>query len=146
MKNTDKILVDRARGMRKEPTEEENKMWYLVLQGLKPRFLRQRVIGNYIVDFCSCTLKLIIEIDGVQHNFDENQEYEKRRTAYLEKAGYRILRFTNSDINKDIKVVSRTVFAVCEERVKELGLGIRVYYKNTDYKEYAKDEKVGSEQ
>ena len=60
-----KLLVDRARIMRKEPTPEENKMWHILLKKFKPRFFRQRIIGNYIVDFYCPKLKLIREIDGV---------------------------------------------------------------------------------
>ena len=66
-------LVKRARQMRKEPTPEENKMWHILLKNFKPRFFRQRIIGNYIVDFYCPSLKLIIEIDGAQHNLPENQ-------------------------------------------------------------------------
>ena len=58
-----KVLVERAHKMRKEPTEEENKLWHILLKKIRPRFLRQRVIGNYIVDFCCPKLKLIIEVD-----------------------------------------------------------------------------------
>ena len=67
MKNQDitHILVDRARYMRKEPTEEENKLWHLYLKKIKPRFTRQKIIGSYIVDFYCPKLKLVIEIDGI---------------------------------------------------------------------------------
>ena len=65
--------------MRKEPTVEENKMWHILLKRMKPRFLRQYVIGNYIVDFYCPKLKLIIEIDGEQHYLPENGKYEQRR-------------------------------------------------------------------
>ncbi len=85
MKNQDitHVLVDRARDLRKAPTEEENKLWHLYLKKIRPRFTRQKIIGSYIVDFYCYKLKLIIEIDGVQHYLEENIEYEKRREAYL---------------------------------------------------------------
>ena len=126
---TTKTLVDRAHQMRKVPTEEENKMWYILLRKIRPRFIRQRIIGNYIVDFCCNKLKLVIEIDGEQHYLPEYQVYEKRRTEYLENCGYKILRFYNSDINKKIRDVERTVVAVCNERSQELGLDIFVEFK-----------------
>ena len=118
-----------ANEMRKNPTPEENKMWHILLKGYKPKFHRQRVIGNYIVDFYCPQLKLVIEIDGEQHYLDENQAYEEKRNKYLESLGFKILRFYNSDINKKIKDVEKTVFALCEERAKELELDIIVTYK-----------------
>ena len=121
-------LVDRARLMRKNPTPEENKMWHILLKNFKPRFFRQRIIGNYIVDFYCPKLKLIIEIDGEQHYLPENQEYEQKRTEFLEKSGYKILRFYNSDINKEIRNVEYSLTGVCKERAKELKCDIEIVF------------------
>ena len=125
MKN-DKILIERAYHMRKNPTPEENKMWHIILKNLEPKFTRQKIIGRYIVDFYCSKLKLIIEIDGEQHYLPENEEYENNRTAFLENAGYKILRFYNSDINKLIRNVEYNVIDVCKERAVELGKDIEV--------------------
>ena len=119
-------LVDRARGMRKEPTEEENKLWHLYLKKIKPRFVRQKIIGSYIVDFYCAKLKLVIEIDGVQHYLEENEMYEKRREEYLQGKGYKLLRFYNSDVNKNLSNTEETIYWNCIERVEELGLDIEV--------------------
>ena len=119
-------LVGRARSMRKEPTEEENKLWNLYLKKIKPRFVRQKIIGSYIVDFYCAKLKLIIEIDGVQHYYEENEEYEKRREEFLQRAGYKLLRFYNSDVNKNLSNTEETIYWSCVERVEELGLDIEV--------------------
>ncbi len=127
MKN-DKILIERASQMRKAPTPEENKMWYIILRKMNPRFTRQKIIGNYIVDFYCAKLKLIIEIDGEQHYLPENKAYEDKRTDFLEKSGYKILRFYNSDINKQIRNVEHTVVGTCKDRAKELGVEIAVEF------------------
>ena len=119
-------LVDRARVMRKEPTEEENKLWHLYLKKIKPRFVRQKIIGSYIVDFYCPKLKLIIEIDGVQHYLEENEEYEKRREEYLQSAGFKLLRFYNSDVNKNLSNTEETIYWNCIERAEELGLDVEV--------------------
>ena len=119
-------LVDRARSMRKEPTEEENKLWHLYLKKIKPRFVRQKIIGSYIVDFYCAKLKLVIEIDGVQHYLEENEMYEKRREEYLQGKGYKLLRFYNSDVNKNLSNTEETIYWSCVERVEELGLDIEV--------------------
>ena len=122
------ILRNRALKMRKSPTVEENKMWHILLKRMKPRFLRQYVMGNYIVDFYCPKLKLIIEIDGEQHYLPESEEYEKVRTAFLTKEGCKILRFYNSDINRKIKNVEHTVRGVCEERARVLGIDVEILF------------------
>ena len=126
--NITHTLVDRAREMRKEPTEEENKLWHILLKNMSPRFTRQKIIGFYIVDFYCAKLKLIIEIDGEQHYIAEKQKYEERRTNYIENSGYKILRFYNSDINKDIKNVEYTIIGACKERAGQLGLEIDIKF------------------
>ena len=126
---TTKTLVDRAHQMRKVPTEEENKMWYILLRKIRPRFIRQRIIGNYIVDFCCNKLKLVIEIDGEQHYLPEYQVYEKRRTEYLENCGYKILRFYNSDINKKLSDTETMIYYSCIDRAKTLGIDVTVRLK-----------------
>ena len=123
-----KVLVERAHQMRKEPTEQENKLWHIVLKKVHPRFLRQRVIGNYIVDFCCPKLKLIIEVDGEQHYMPENKKYEKARTSFLEQNGYKVLRFYNSDINKLIRNIELSITDICKERAEELGKDIVVEF------------------
>lgn len=106
--------------MRKNQTDEENKVWYQILKGRVPKFHRQRIIGNYIVDFYCPKLKLIIEIDGYQHFYEESREYDNKRTEYLEKLGYRVLRFENTEVNKDIEEVRYIINNVCEEKMKEI--------------------------
>jgi len=61
-------------------------------------FRRQQPIGPYIVDFASFERKLIVEIDGGQHNEKEAREKDEERTAWLEQRGYRVLRFWNNDV------------------------------------------------
>ena len=123
-----KILVERAHKMRKEPTEEENKLWHILLKKIRPRFLRQRVIGNYIVDFCCPKLKLIIEVDGEQHYMPEGKNYEDKRTEFLEQSGYKTIRFYNSDINKLIRNAEQMIIYSCKERAEELGKDVVVEF------------------
>ena len=124
--NTTPEIIDRARTMRKEPTEEENKLWHIVLKHIKPRFVRQKTIGYYIVDFYCPKLKLVIEIDGEQHFWKENEEYEQRREKFLNDSGYKLLHFYNRDINKKIRETEYTIVGACQERAKELGLSVEV--------------------
>lgn len=75
-----------ARKLRKNPTPQEQKMWNLIkdrkFSGF--RFVRQYPIGKYIVDFACRKEKIVIEIDGSQHNEEENIMYDKERTNFLE--------------------------------------------------------------
>ena len=69
------------------------------------KFKRQYPIGNYIVDFVCIEKKLIIEIDGGQHNEKDNIKYDNIRTQYLESAGYKVIRFWNNDVFENIEGV-----------------------------------------
>ena len=95
-----------ARGLRKNMTDAEISLWQRIrkdrLNGY--RFYRQRVIGNYIVDFCSPRRKLVIEVDGSQHI--DRREYDAERTEFLELMGYQVLRFWNNEIMNNIDVVA----------------------------------------
>ena len=82
-KNLD--LKNYAVKLRKNMTDEEKKVWYQILKGRVPRFHRQQIIGNYIVDFYCPELRLVIEVDGYQHFLPDNVEYDNIRTAYIEK-------------------------------------------------------------
>ena len=99
-----KKLNTLAKILRKNQTTQEQKLWNILrnrkLLGYK--FKRQHPIGNYIVDFVCKELKLIIELDGGQHNTTEGVVYDKKRTEYLQAVGYKILRFWNTDIDKNI--------------------------------------------
>ena len=121
-------LKEYAVKMRKNQTDEEKKVWFQILKGRVPKFHRQRIIGNYIVDFFCPKLKLIIEIDGEQHFWEENEEYEIRREKFLNNSGYKLLHFYNSDINKHIRETEHTITGACQERAKELGLSVEVEF------------------
>ena len=101
--------MHRAGELRKAQTPQEARLWSRLrnhqLAGIG--FRRQHAIGHYIVDFFAPGRKLIIEVDGGQHF--EQEEYDRIRTTYLESRGYRVIRFTNRDVNKDIDGVLREI-------------------------------------
>lgn len=100
-----------ARVLRTNSTIQERRMWNLLknhqFHGLK--FKRQQPIGNYIVDFICKEAKIIIEIDGGQHNEDSNIENDKIRTDYLKSKGYKVLRFWNNEIYDNIEGVLKKI-------------------------------------
>ncbi|MEJ1408634.1 MAG: endonuclease domain-containing protein [Candidatus Sedimenticola sp. (ex Thyasira tokunagai)] len=93
-----KNLLSRARTLRCQASEAECALWKHLrgrrLNGYK--FRRQVTIDPYIVDFVCLEAKLIVEADGGQHA--EQVVYDARRTAKLEKKGYRVMRFWNHEI------------------------------------------------
>ena len=94
----DPKLVSRARDLRRAMTPAERRLWYDFLFKQKPRWLRQRPIVNFIVDFYCPTLKLVIEIDGETHMNPEAEEYDTKRTERLEKLGVFVIRLTNAEV------------------------------------------------
>ena len=106
-----------AKEMRSNMTPAETKMWRILrgkrFQDLK--FKRQVLIGNYIVDFLCEDKKIIIEIDGGQHNEELNIQSDKNRTHYLENNGYKVLRFWNDDVMKNIDGVMEVIFREVKE-------------------------------
>jgi very-short-patch-repair endonuclease len=92
-------LTELARANRKNPTPAETLLWQKVLrakQFAQHKFHRQKPIGPYVVDFYCADLLLVIEIDGDSHA--EQIEYDAERTAFLNRLGLRVLRYTNFEI------------------------------------------------
>ena len=103
-------------------TDEEKHLWYDFLKKLPLTVNKQKNIGNYIVDFFIASKRIVIEIDGLQHEMPEKKESDKKRDTELKKLGIKVLRYTNIDINKRFNTV-------CEDILKHLGLNV------TDLKE-----------
>jgi len=76
------------------------------------QFYRQRIIGNYIVDFYCPKAKLVIEVDGSQHYQDDGNKKDKGRDDYMEKLGMNILRFADRDVLKNLQGVLEKVFEI----------------------------------
>ena len=106
-------LLPRARDLRKNATKQENRLWYEFLRKYRPRFTRQRIVGNYILDFYCGKAKLAVELDGLQHSESEAVEYDRIRTIFLISLGIQVIRFTNLDIDQSFE----RVCTVIDERV-----------------------------
>ncbi len=96
-----------SRHKRNNMTPEENRLWARIKKRqLKDcQFYRQRIIGDYIVDFYCAKAKLIIEVDGGQHTFEDIAAKDSKRDSYLRKRKLRVLRFTNSEVRQNIDSV-----------------------------------------
>ena len=101
----------KARHLRANQTDAEHRLWKR-LRELKRdgyHFRRQAPIGPFIVDFVCHTARLIIEVDGGQHERDETRQKDRKRTTWLEDQGYRVLRFWNNDVLKNCDGVTRAI-------------------------------------
>ena len=85
-------------------------------------FNRQRPVLNYIVDFMSKELLLIIEIDGISHQFTDAAEKDAERQTVLESAGFQVIRLTASEVINQLEKVSLIVTNAIHNRKEELGL------------------------
>lgn len=98
-------LLDNARKLRKEMTPQELRLWYRFLRYYPMKIYKQRIIGEYIVDFYCASAKLVIEIDGSQHYDPAGKLYDARRTAFLEGLGLNVVRYSNREINCNFQEV-----------------------------------------
>jgi very-short-patch-repair endonuclease len=108
-----------ARKLRKMLTPQEVKVWNHLRswrdQGF--HFRRQAPRHGYIVDFVCLKYRLVVEIDGGQHNFESHQERDKFRDGKLGGDGFRVLRFWNNDVDQNLSGVLETILAALNEAV-----------------------------
>jgi len=101
-----------AKKLRANTTPHERILWRalreLPLEGT--HFRRQAPIGPYVVDFFCPAKRLIIELDGGHHNEDETAERDRERQSWLEREGYRVIRFWNSDITGELTAVLERIY------------------------------------
>ncbi|MBF0385806.1 MAG: endonuclease domain-containing protein [Candidatus Omnitrophica bacterium] len=105
-------LTPIAQELRNSPTEAEKHLWRILRsKSMGVKFRRQAVIGRYIVDFVCFEKKLIIEVDGGQHN--QNQQ-DVKRDDWLKRQGFEVIRLWNHDVLGNLD----GVFKAIEERLK----------------------------
>ena len=108
-------LTPRAQELRSNMTKEERHLWYDFLKLLPVTVRRQKVLGNYIADFYIASKKLVIELDGGQHFLPEGQAYDRQRDAELAGLGVQVLRYSNSEIQRNFS-------GVCQDILDHLAL------------------------
>ena len=107
--------IGNARRLRREMTPWERKLWYCFLKAYPVRFQRQKLIGNYIVDFYCASAKLAVELDGSGHYTPEEQERDTYRMQELGANGVKVIRFCNLNIDRNFYEVC----TVIDENVKK---------------------------
>ncbi|MBQ2806462.1 MAG: endonuclease domain-containing protein [Clostridia bacterium] len=112
-----KSNVKLARAMRKNPTPQENRLWYDFLSQYPVRFQRQKPIDNYIADFYCHKAKLVIEVDGIQHSSEENIIKDEYRTEILSKYSLKVIRVTNRQIDRNFHQICDYIDQVIKENL-----------------------------
>ena len=110
-------LTENVKELRKNMTKEEKHLWYDFLKGYPVRFLRQKVIDDYIADFYCHSAKLVVELDGSQHCDPKEIEYDRKRTTYLHSQGLEVLRFSNLDVMRQFKSVCEAIDIAVKGRI-----------------------------
>ncbi len=119
-----KTLLLFAKTMRHEPTEAEDTLWQALRnRNLGDKFRRQHLINDYIADFVCLEKKLVVEVDGEYHNNEEQKENDDLRTEYLNFFGYKVIRFTNEEVLKNIEEVLNKIKSELQTSQNSLSFG-----------------------
>ena len=100
-------------------TKEERHLWYDFLRTYPIRFLRQKVIDNYIVDFYCHEARLIIELDGSQHYEEEGLLKDKIRTERIEQRNLTVIRIPNNEINRNFEGACQYIDIAVRESLRQ---------------------------
>ena len=115
-----KSLVKNARSLRKNMTKEERHLWYDFLRSYPVKFLRQKILGKFIVDFYCAEANLIVELDGSQHYEENGMQYDEERTIYLTQFGIRVLRIPNNEVLHNFSGVCEYIDFAVKQSLSQL--------------------------
>ena len=115
----DRNMTQLAQNLRSNATQEENTLWYQYLRRYPVQFRRQHPVGGYIVDFYCAKAKLVVELDGSQHFDETGLVRDAIRSQYLESLGLHVLRFSNTDIHRNLRGVCQAIDNTVAERRKQ---------------------------
>ena len=110
-----------ARDLRRKQTDAEHKLWCQLRarQFMGLRFRRQHPIGRYFADFACLELRLVVELDGGQHNSESGRRHDAVRSGVLAAGGYRVIRFWDNDVLQNtrgvLESIAQTVEALLEQ-------------------------------
>ena len=114
-----KELTANAKVLRKNMTKEERHLWYDFLRNYPIRFLRQKVIDNYIADFYCHTARLVIELDGSQHYSEDGLIKDKIRTEKIEERNLTVIRIPNNYVNNNFRGVCEYIDNIIKQTLNE---------------------------
>ena len=100
-------------------TKEERHLWYDFLRDYPVRFLRQKVIDDYIVDFYCHSARLIIELDGSQHYDEKGLLKDKIRTSKLKERKLKVIRIPNNEVDRNFEGVCQYIDNAVKESLRQ---------------------------
>jgi very-short-patch-repair endonuclease len=109
---TQSDLVVRARRLRRDQTEAEARLWRALRDGQLNGigFRRQHPVAGFVVDFYAPQQKLIVELDGGQHDEPEQRVFDEKRTQILQQQGHRVIRFWNNEVFENLDGVLEEIW------------------------------------
>ncbi len=108
-------LTQNAKTLRKNMTKEERHLWYDFLRSYPVRFLRQKVIDNYIADFYCNKARLVIELDGTQHYEETGLMKDRIRTQEIENRNITVVHIPNNEVNRNFRGVCEYIDSLVKE-------------------------------
>ena len=114
-----KQLVPLAKQLRAEMTKEERHLWYDYLRSYPVRFIRQKILGQYIADFYCAKAKLIIELDGSQHYNEDAMIKDAERTRFLEGYDLQVIRIPNNEVSRNFEGVCAYIDAAVKQSLSQ---------------------------
>lgn len=112
-------LTAKAKELRKNMTEEERRLWHDFLKTYSVRFLRQKVIDNYIVDFYCHQARLVIELDGSQHYEEKGLRKDCIRTGKIESRNLTVIRIPNNEVRHNFRGVCEYIDMCVQKALSE---------------------------
>jgi very-short-patch-repair endonuclease len=113
-------LVQLSRNLRNNATKPERKLWFEFLRTYQPQCYRQKIVGNFILDFFCPKGKLAIEIDGGQHFEDEMVKQDGQRAETLQALGIKTIRFTNFEVVHNFDQVCLAIDEEIKQRLTKV--------------------------
>lgn len=121
-------LLSDARNLRRSMTKEERHLWYDFLRSYPDHVYKQRIMGDYVVDFYCAAAQLVIELDGSQHYDEKQQAYDTVRTSYLESLDLVVLRIPNNQVNENFEGVCAFIHRMIQQRKNDICAPIEPLY------------------
>ena len=119
-----KYLTVNAKILRKNMTKAERRLWYDFLKAYPIRFLRQKVIDNYIVDFYCHSARLVIELDGSQHYEEKVLLKDKIRTEKIQERELVVIRIPNNEVSQNFEGVCKYIDEVVKESLSDSSVSL----------------------
>ncbi len=98
-------------------TPQEKHLWYDYLRFYPIKIYKQRIIDNFIVDFYCAKARLVIELDGSPHFTPDGKKHDRLRTEAIEKYQLKVIRFANSEVDKNFDDVCSLIDRIIKERL-----------------------------